>query len=354
MAALAILCMAACHKMVDSTTAHRSKLDAMGGRGLSREQGDSLGVNRITVPDTVVFVSAVEFGSDYDWRRDTSYGAVTARIVLFRDAVRVLEIETDGVRTSADADFHHLLGGHIYTEGCDRSHTYVGRDGETLFSYSGRELICGLIPSEEGLYTLGQSRSGKGLSLRLNGEMLFEDREGSVSSRMSDSPLYPTGALYKDGEHMYFSYSRPITAGGQGKAWFVVEDGRETQILSDLEGKERYDIRVRSGDIEISSISSGDDKRCYSYEDGPYRAMLCLFQDWTFSFSSMRAVIPRRFSRTYFMFSWRNAALLGKSGYCAVTPMSEGSQPYLWHDGYATKLPLNGFLTAVEVMTVGE
>ena len=117
--------------------------------------------------DTSVFMTAVEFPPGYDWRRDSSFGEVSGRIVLYRDSVRILEVPAGpGCLACMDADLHHLIDGHLYTESCTSAGTVVSRDGEMLFSYPGRELLCGMLVEGRDVYTLGRDRSGGGFSLR--------------------------------------------------------------------------------------------------------------------------------------------------------------------------------------------
>lgn len=349
LALLPLLAAAGCHPD-EGTYTHKTKLEAFPGGYHGRVSQDSSAVQRSTHMDTTVYVCGVEFDDGYDWRHDGSYGAATGRLVVFRDGSRSLEIPAGAGNTwSLDPDLHHLMGGHIYTESCTAEGTVIGRDGEVLFCYAGREVLRGLVVEGDDVYTLGQSRSGSGFSLRCNGTVIFSSEDGVISGEMSDSPDYPTGALYRDGGHLYFCYCRGVTATGSGKAWFVVEDGRETQVLSELDGSVSYDIRVCSGEISVGRRIYSETCE-YLYVSGEERAQLLVFSDGTFSLYAAKAVIPRRFFHTYYIFSWRVAALCGTSVYMAVTPSGEDHEPYLWRDGKTRSMPIDGFLTAVEVV----
>ena len=340
----------------DCTVAHKSRLEAFSsissGRGRAGE--DSSDVRRSAQADTLVYVCGVEFDDGYDWRHDSTYGAASGRLVLFCEGVRTLEVPAGAGQTfSLDPDMHILSDGHLYSEGCTSSSTVIGRDGEILFSYEGRESLRGLLVEGDDVYTLGQSRTGQGFSLRKNGELVFSREDGTVCGGLFDSPEYPTGALYRDSGHLYFAYSRGLTSSGSGKAWFVYEDGRETQILSDLDSTVSYDIRIRSGEVSVRKVTpTVMNEYIYSSEEG--FAHLLVFGDGTFSLYSPRAIIPRRFMQTYYVFSWRVVCLCGRCCHMTVTPSGEDSVPYLWKDGEGAEIPINGFLTAVEVVLTGK
>lgn len=297
--------------------------------------------------DTSVFVTAVSFPEDYDWRRDTSLGNVRGSIELYRNGEKVLSVPAGaGSLARLDPDLHHLMGGHLYTESCTEGETVVGRDGEELFSYPGRELLCGLLVEEDDVYTLGQNRSGNGFSLRCNGVEIMSNGKGCIAVHMSDNPEYPTGALYRDGGHLYFSYRESLTA-GSGKVWYIVEDGEETPVETGAGGV--YDIRVRNGIMQVKNMVQSS-MRHWAYSDDTWSAGMNLYGDgqvivFAPSGSSAWYLSPALF------FSFRNAFLCGRHFYIGVNPSDTGEGPYLWRDGEIVFRPdINGFITAVEVV----
>lgn len=321
----------------------RSRLEAFPDRYAGSSRRDGGGGEPAPVPmDTAVFVAAVDFPEGYDWRRDTSYGSVTGRLVLYRDGGQVLSVPAGpGCRASLDHDLHHLVEGHLYTEYCTASETVIGRDGEDLFSYPGRELLCGLLVEGSDVYTLGQSRSGRGFSLRLNGEELFSRSEGTISSHLQDDSHYPSGALYRDSGHLYFSY---FMDDGQGsRRWYIVEDGVET--LADVPPGPMYDIRVRDGEMSAAAVGASTYKDWYYY-DGKWDAWLTTIVNGTVAIYA-----PYSPSRVYldpfFLPSFRNACLVGRHFYLGINPPGSG-RPWLWKDGNKVyELEINGFITAV-------
>ncbi|MBO6045611.1 MAG: hypothetical protein J6P69_07170 [Bacteroidales bacterium] len=314
----------------------------------SRREGGG-GVLAVTPMDTSVFVVAVEFPEGYDWRRDSSYGAVSGSLALYRDGERTLSIPAGpGLKASLDPDLHHLVDGHLYTESCTVGETVISKDGEELFSYPGREFLCGLLVEGGDIYTLGQSRSGSGFSLRRNGGEIITRSDGSVASHMSDNPEYQGGALYRDGGHLYFSYWKPLAKGSALRVWYIVEDGEETAVDAAPEGI--YDIRVLDGDLKITPRSSKTSWERWSYTDGKWNASVMVYKDGNVIVAAPFDNSRRYYFNDHLLFSFRNACLSGKHFYIGLNPPDRGESPSLWLDGETDfRLEINGFITEVGV-----
>ncbi len=203
----------------------------------ARAGTDSAGHASAATADTTLLFSAVRFPEDYDWQRDTAYGTVPYELLLYRDFQPVLSLRSGaGCCFTPDPDRHHLLSGHLYTERTLSAQTLVGRDGEELFRFAGRELLVGLLEDGEDLYTLSRKDGGLGFSFRCNGRLLFEREEGSPYGSLSDPSYGPGGALYRDREHIVFCYHSG-KAGSQ--AHYLVRDGEEIRL-----GQIRPDARI--------------------------------------------------------------------------------------------------------------
>lgn len=320
----------------------RTRLEAFPDRYSVRPRGEGDGHAAVAM-DTVVYVAAVDYPEGYDWRRDTSNGAVTGRLVLYRDGVQVLSVPAGaGCRVSLDHDLHHLAGRHLYTEYCTADGTAIGRDGEELFSYPGREFLCGLLVEGSDVLTLGQSRSGSGFSLRLNGEELMSRQDGTVASHISDNARYPSGALYRDRGHLYFSYYKDDPQGG-GRSWYIVEDGVETKVDPGREGM--LDIRMKEGEMSVTVVTAGSLKDWMYSSEGQYAWLT------TLSDGSIALYAPCKSGRIYmdpfYLLSFRNACLAGKNFYMGLNPL-DGGRPWIWKDREEEyRLDINGFITAV-------
>ena len=145
--------------------------------------------------DTTVYVSTVEFPKDYCWQKDSVGENRPFSLVLYRNFKKVLSVRGGGI-VSSDPDMHWIIGGHLYAEYSTGTETIVSIDGKEKVRYEGREMIRGLLDREDGFYTLGQSRSGTGLTFRRNGEIIFSDEEGIVLGDMSN-PCCRSGGLYE-------------------------------------------------------------------------------------------------------------------------------------------------------------
>ena len=329
---------------------HKSRVEAFSDKYRPFLHTGSSGNGRNSFPpDTVVLLAGVEFPDGYDWRRDTSYGSVSGRIVLFRNGERVVGIEAGGgAHASLDPDRHHLIGGHLYTEFNGNGRTYIGKDGKELFSFEGTESLRGLVIDGEDLYTLGQANGG-GLTLRRNGLEIFSRKDAFACGHMYDNYDYPTGALYQDSGHLYFSYWRPETSDSGRKAWFVVEDLTETQMQ--VGPDEMYDIRVKDGAVSVKATSP--QQACQvRLADGENRALVMSYRDRTLLISNTSLGFYTFTEEQYYFFSFRNCDLAGTSLYLAVTPVEEGKSPVLWKNGAVSEIEMNGFVTAVDVSVI--
>lgn len=346
LAAVILTCTASCSKY-DSSQPHKTRLEAFRDKYIPQSREDSSSMRGKLPPDTVIYVSGVEFPDDYDWKRDTAYGEVSARIVLFRNGEKIVEIPTGpDEEASADPDRHHLIDGHIYTEWNSRAGTFIGRDGDRLFSYPEREILHGIQIDGEHVWTLGQHE--RGITLRRDGEVIM-GRDGCfIQGSILDRADYPGGALYSDSGHMYFSYWRPETEHSDRRAWFIVEDGKETQVRT--EGDGIFDIRIKDGKMEMTAVSIPQ-ATTVQYQYGEHQVLVIVYHDGTMLVRNPPAGISKFSSGSYYFFSFRNSFFLDGELFLALTPQEDG-KPFIWRNGKTTGLDINGFLTAVSVSVI--
>ena len=392
---------------LNPTVSRNSVLGGSGGHGGSG--GDSTKVVNPTMRDTSVLVSAVEFPEDYDWKRDTAYGQVSGKVLLFRNGERILEIPSGSEgKASLDPDMHHLVDGHLYTEYNEGSRTYISRDGEQLYAFEGREYLRGLLPLDGKLYTLSQRRDGNGFVLRCDGEVLLDKDAGMVLKSFRDYPDRQSGALYENDGKVCFHYSKGI---GSDRVWFSVQDQTESQIyiydgelldaryfgddlcvVSTFTGRglqmtvgKRQNIVQKAANPKFSGVSlikSGQDvlaigriryiqpkqtsyQTCiwsYSgvqaYVDGGYEFLTDADNNiYMFGASddvSGTEVVNGRCERVSSVggmvpYYRRVAAMHGAQMYLALTPSDSSGRMVLWSRGKETELVLNGFLTDIDV-----
>lgn len=143
---------------------------------------------------------------------------------------------------SPDMDTHHIIDGDLYTENSDTEHTYIGKNGKTIIEFEGREYLKGLIPSQDGVYTLSCDRDGDGFTYRKDGKILLRKNSGIVFGSLEDPSYGQNGALYYDNAKIHFCYK---LSNGNDKQYFVVKDGIEEFLkdsVSDID-----DIKFHKG-----------------------------------------------------------------------------------------------------------
>lgn len=208
--------------------------------------------NKDDFPDTAVFVTAVEFYGSYYWQRDTAGESEPFRICVYRNMEKILAVQGGpGTIVSYEPDMHRYVGGHLYTDFSSAGETVIGMDGQELFRYKGREMMCGFIVSDGKVYTLGQNRSGPGVTLRCDGETIFSDPDGYAIGNITEQ-YRPGGALHEDGGNMYFSYNVPpkgVT--GKRAAVYLVENGSSVELNPPAEIQNVSDVRVADGTVYV-------------------------------------------------------------------------------------------------------
>lgn len=216
--------------------------------------------------DTLFYVTCVEFPDGYDWRRDTASGYTECRIVLYRNFKRVLEVEAgNGMHASQDPDMHWVWEGHLYTEYSTDNETILKRDGLEVFRYSGREMICGFLSREDGIYTLGLSRSGRGMSYRKNGKEIVAN-SAAVPFWSQNGEVCENGALYEDGGAVCFAYSIEVDGASEAQHCYLVRDGNVSQVeISDNSVRRVHDMRLVDGIVCYAAEADGSKPGPYLY-----------------------------------------------------------------------------------------
>lgn len=240
----------------DDLIPRKSRAEAgewIGGRPLRQGKGPDE-----VIADTVVYVSAVEFPADYHWQRDTIGENRIFHISLYRNMKKILSVKGGpGTFISSDPDMHRILDGHIFTDYSTQGETVICRDGKELFRYPGREMICGFMAEEDGIYTLGTNRKGKGLSFRKDGAEIFSDEEGIPFGEMSCASS-STGGLYDIDGQVSFCYQIPGQALLMRKTrLFLVRSGVPEEVQLSQEISQIYDARVIDGTICLACAQTG-------------------------------------------------------------------------------------------------
>lgn len=216
-------------------------------------------------PDTVIYICAVEFPEGYNWQRDTAYGIVESNLAVYRNGTKTITVPVGGKNlVSSDPDMHRVVNGHLYTDYVIGNQTIIKKDGREVFRYSGGESLCGFIVRDDGIWTLGQSRSGQGLTLRKNGKEIFSSATGFINGTFANQ-AFRGGALYEDSGSLYFSYYVPnadvLTGEIVSRAWYIVKDGVPKGVTPPSGLSVTHDIRMIGGKLCIAGEAAGEQGR---------------------------------------------------------------------------------------------
>ena len=358
-----------------------------------------------------VWLAGVEFPPGYDWQRDTGYGRIDARLILMRNGERVLSVPTgEKFHVSTDPDMHRILDGHLYTDYASGDATWIGCDGKELFHYPGREMMAGFRIRDGEVWTLGLDRvTGKGVSLRKDGELLFYDPQGRLPAGNGQEG----GLLLEDEGSLCFFYYQETrrNSGAWVRNWYRVRDGQAEILVLPQGVTEVYDLGLSGGKTVIVTrtqtgganlvVFRGNESRSYAtgVADGvrnvrilPAGGNRFLVKGEILTGSQTRPVLwdsegtptffqqgmkildffsdaghlayitadaqgsPARWvtdgtggpieGRTRYISSYC-AHLDGGSFLLALTPFDTGQSPFLLQDGQRKDIPLNGYLTYV-------
>ena len=203
----------ACGRLEPDNHVRRTDATARIGGGRTPHGADT--TEPVPLPREGLFVTAVEYPSGYDWRRDTAHGSVIGRVLLLRlrespgpaafDTLLALEAGA-GKAVSLDPDRHHFAGGHLYTECLTELGTVYRQDGRTVFLSKEREYVRGILAVEEDLYVLSQRLEEGGFVLRRNWKPLLKRDAGRLHGSLGDPAFGRPGALFEDRGRVCFLY----------------------------------------------------------------------------------------------------------------------------------------------------
>lgn len=213
--------------------------DIWTGPGAVLKPGGSGQVQR-----SVWYVTGFDYPEGYDWMSDPEAGNVKCSLVVYANALPMLKVPVGTeYQTSADPDMHRMLDGDLYTDFSTDSMTVIKKNGRNLFTYPGREMIIGMKVDSSGVYTLGQSRSGDGFSLRRDGEILFERTKGCLMGRMTLS------------ENVFAFYEK--IAGSDMERYYLYSNGEVSQIGVREDVRKVWDVTVFDEEVCFIATLTG-------------------------------------------------------------------------------------------------
>lgn len=239
------------------------------GPGACLKPGDSGSVMR-----SVWYVTGFDYPDGYDWMSDPDAGTVKCSLVVYANAVPMLKVPVGKeYQTSADPDMHRMIRGDLYTDYSTDSLTVIKKNGKHLFSYPGREMIVSMHVDSTGIYTLGQSRSGSGLTFRRDGELLYNHARGHVLGQLSPSgnafafaeKVHGIGKeieryyLYDNGEVLQVGVRDDVT-----RIWDVVQYKGKVHYLASLIGI-NYPVHVSDDGMQVLDFPAGSTFRSCAF-----------------------------------------------------------------------------------------
>ena len=218
--------------------------------------------------NSVCYMIAVDYAKDYDWRSDMSRENVKCSLVVYTDGSPVMKVPVGKEeQISADADMHRIIDGSLYTDYATESETIIKKNGELLFQYDGSERIADIIVRDQDVFTLGESRSGSGFSLRKNGEVVMSRDKGSLIA-----------PLRADGDSLCFGFSEPIlSTSGTIERYYAVYGQTVTNLSVREDMNKVWDLCSIDGNIVcLASLKAvaqpviirGNDIRAVNMESG--------------------------------------------------------------------------------------
>lgn len=201
------------------------------GPGAGIGAGDSGAIRK-----SIWYATGFEYPEGYDWRSDPENGSVKCSLVVYANAVPMMKLPVGReYEVSADPDMHRIMDGNLYTDFSTDSMTVIRKNGQRIFSYQGREMMVSMQVDGEDVYTLGQDRTGRGFSLRKNGEVLYRNA---------------SGVLFVSSECHEFAFTETVqSADGGIERYYVCKDGEVSQIAVREDVKKVWDVKVSEDGI---------------------------------------------------------------------------------------------------------
>lgn len=210
-----------------------------------------------TTAKSIWYVTGFDYPDGYDWMSDSEAGNVKCSLVVYANAVPMLKVPVgEEYQTSADPDMHRVIDGDLYTDCSTDSLTVIKKNGKLLFSYPGREMIVSMHVDSSGVYTLGESRNGSGLTFRKDGEPIYMHVGGHVM-----------GQLLSSGRGFAF-YERILGLDTAVERYYLYDDGEVSQIGVRDDVVKIWDVAVYGGKVHYLASMIGISNPVHVSDEG--------------------------------------------------------------------------------------
>lgn len=218
--------------------------------------------------DSSIYSLGIEYPAYYDWHKDSLYGNIHCKIVLFANQERLIEVDAGpGCLARPYIDMNRIAEGNLYSDVSMNGQTIFSMNGCEIFRYDEEEMVLGFLIQDGDIYTLGQSRKGTGFSFRKNGELIHSEPQGQILGNMNKIHGR-SGAIRTEGESFYYFYSIKNETGQQ---WYMAKDRQieELNIPSDI--VRIHDMAYMNGELHIvANTSSNRNRAIYINGDKRY------------------------------------------------------------------------------------
>lgn len=327
--------------------------------------------------DHSLYFCALDFEPSYDWTRDSSFGAVSYSLCLYKDYSLGCKIDSDCGLIRPDPDTHHIIAGHLYTEAVKDANTIIAKDGVEQFRLSGSYVLKGLVPTPAGLYMLTQDIITAGVALWLNDELISDLGEVRLFGDLFDPSYAPTGALYVDNNELCYAYTRGNKVYLCHNESTIEFSDSQIQDIKMIDGNPRYvnwiygtlrvvDARIwrdksmivsaRYRDFSLQSGISIDKQNIVRLElnspqyyiSGQDYAYIDEFGEASISVSG--SVPCDGEYEGYSLINPACAYLYNQSFYAALSPNDEGLYPIIIHNQKQRRVAVHGYISNIEVV----
>ena len=344
---------------------------------------------------TVWYLTAFDYPDGYDWRSDQWKGSVKCSLVVYANMIPMMKVPVgDEYMVSSDPDMHRIIDGDLYTDFVKDSITVIKKNGKHLLSYPGREMLVSMYVDSSAVYTVGQSRSGKGFSFRRNGEIIYENRTGVLLGLPDRDRFVYAEQIQNAAERYYFYDSGKVSQialrEDLRKVWDVKICSAGVTYLASLIGvsspvvisdEKMYSLNVPAGMkvqtcsfvqgqqdiVEGVCLSTGgsltsalwrNGEREYMFSSGMTVTSICTWED------GICCVLKNQKTDTWAIFRCgelfnipQDYAVVGSTSLAVVDGIlyvglasKTGESPKIWKDTEMKPLKLNGYISSIVVL----
>ena len=341
---------------------------------------------------TMWYLTAFDYPDSYDWRSDQWKGSVKCSLVVYVNMIPMMKVPVgDEYMVSSDPDMHRIIDGDLYTDFVKDSVTIIKKNGKLLFSYSGREMLLSMHVDSSSVYTVGQSRSGRGLSFRRNGEIIYENKTGILLGLPDRDRFAYAEQIQNAAERYYFYDSGKISQialrEDLRRVWDVQVSSAGVAYLASLVGVsspvvisdgKMYSLNVPIGmtvqtcrfvqgqqDVvegvclstrgSLTSVLWRNGEREYMFSSGMTVASICSWED------GISCVLKNQKTDTWAIYRCgelfnmpQDYAVMGSSSMAVVDGILHigmtsklGENALIWKDGQVDTLKINGYISGV-------